>query len=82
MNFILITFLMYECNLLILLVNSISTFVFIFNKGAGASEAILAVTPMETIKVKFIDDQQSAKPRYKGFFHGVGTIIKEQGFFA
>lgn len=47
--------------------------------GAGACEAIFAVTPMETIKVKFIDDQQSAKPRYKGFFHGVRTIVAEQG---
>lgn len=47
--------------------------------GAGVCEAILAVTPMETVKVKFINDQRSAKPRFKGFFHGVGIIIKEQG---
>ncbi|KAK2587243.1 hypothetical protein KPH14_002980 [Odynerus spinipes] len=46
---------------------------------AGVSEAILAVTPMETIKVKFINDQRSANPRYKGFFHGVGMIVKEHG---
>ena len=43
------------------------------------SEAILAVTPMETVKVKFINDQRSATPRFRGFFHGLGTIIKEQG---
>ncbi len=48
--------------------------------GAGVSEAILAVTPMETIKVKFINDQTSAKPRFKGFFHGVKEIVREQGF--
>lgn len=48
--------------------------------GAGVSEAILAVTPMETVKVKFINDQRSEKPRFKGFFHGVSLIIKEQGF--
>lgn len=47
--------------------------------GAGVSEAALAVTPMETIKVKFINDQRSANPRFKGFFHGVGLIVKEQG---
>ncbi|XP_076236233.1 mitochondrial citrate transporter scheggia [Calliopsis andreniformis] len=47
---------------------------------AGASEAIFVVTPMETIKVKFINDQRSANPRYKGFFHGVTMIVKEYGF--
>jgi len=47
--------------------------------GAGVCEAIFAVTPMETIKVKFINDQRSATPRFRGFFHGVSTIIKEQG---
>lgn len=48
--------------------------------GAGVCEAIFAVTPMETVKVKFINDQRSGNPRYKGFFHGVGIIIKEQGW--
>lgn len=47
--------------------------------GAGVSEAILAVTPMETVKVKFINDQQSANPRFRGFFHGVREIIKAEG---
>ena len=42
-------------------------------------EAILAVTPMETVKVKFINDQTSAKPHFRGFFHGVSQIVKEQG---
>lgn len=46
---------------------------------AGVGEAIFAVTPMETIKVKFINDQRSANPRFKGFSHGVGLIIKENG---
>ena len=45
------------------------------------SEAVLAVTPMETVKVKFINDQSNAKPRFRGFFHGVGLIVKEQGEF-
>ena len=34
---------------------------------------------METVKVKFINDQRSAKPQFRGFFHGLKTIIKEQG---
>ena len=33
--------------------------------GAGVSEAIFAVTPMETLKVKFINDQTSANPKFK-----------------
>uniref|UniRef100_A0A0A9W879 Citrate transport protein n=2 Tax=Lygus hesperus TaxID=30085 RepID=A0A0A9W879_LYGHE len=48
--------------------------------GAGICEAILAVTPMETVKVKFINDQRSGNPKYKGFFHGVRLIIKDSGF--
>lgn len=51
--------------------------------GAGTAEAIVAVTPMDTIKTRLIHDQLSRAPadrRYKGFFHGVTTIVKEQGF--
>ncbi|CAH1394335.1 unnamed protein product [Nezara viridula] len=48
--------------------------------GAGVAEAIFAVTPMETVKVKFINDQRSPNPRFKGFFHGVTTIVRDQGF--
>ena len=47
--------------------------------GAGVSEAILAVTPMETVKVKFIADQRSSTPQYRGFAHGLGTIIRSEG---
>ena len=47
--------------------------------GAGVSEAILAVTPMETVKVKFISDQRSANPQYKGFAQGVKAIIASEG---
>lgn len=47
--------------------------------GAGVMEAVVVVCPMETVKVKFIHDQTSANPKYKGFFHGVGQIVKEQG---
>ncbi|CAF1439558.1 unnamed protein product [Adineta steineri] len=47
--------------------------------GAGIAEAIFAVTPMETVKVKFIQDQSLAKPNYRGFFHGVREIIRTEG---
>lgn len=47
--------------------------------GAGISEAIFAVTPMETVKVKFIHDQTLEKPRFRGFAHGLGVIVKSEG---
>jgi len=46
---------------------------------AGTTEAIVIVTPMETLKVKFIHDYTSPQPKYRGFFHGISTIVKEQG---
>lgn len=48
--------------------------------GAGVAEAIFAVTPMETVKVKFIHDQTLEKPRFRGFSHGLGLIVKTEGF--
>uniref|UniRef100_A0A0N5A8F8 Citrate transport protein n=1 Tax=Syphacia muris TaxID=451379 RepID=A0A0N5A8F8_9BILA len=47
--------------------------------GAGLSEAVFAVTPMETVKVKFIHDQALQKPKFHGFFNGLGQIIKSDG---
>ncbi|XP_044131477.1 tricarboxylate transport protein, mitochondrial [Bufo gargarizans] len=47
--------------------------------GAGVAEAIVVVCPMETIKVKFIHDQCSPNPKYRGFFHGVREIIRVEG---
>lgn len=55
---------------------------FLAGLGAGFTEAIVAVTPMDTIKTKLIHDQLSNPPekrKYKGFFHGVRTIVGEQG---
>ncbi|XP_026877937.1 tricarboxylate transport protein B, mitochondrial [Electrophorus electricus] len=52
---------------------------FVCGLGAGVMEAVLVVCPMETIKVKFIHDQTSANPKYRGFFHGVREIIRAQG---
>ncbi|XP_048374853.1 tricarboxylate transport protein, mitochondrial-like [Sphaerodactylus townsendi] len=47
--------------------------------GAGVAEAVVVVCPMETVKVKFIHDQGSPNPKYRGFFHGVREIVQEQG---
>uniref|UniRef100_A0A674CQY1 Solute carrier family 25 member 1 n=1 Tax=Salmo trutta TaxID=8032 RepID=A0A674CQY1_SALTR len=47
--------------------------------GAGVMEAVVIVCPMETVKVKFIHDQSSANPKYRGFYHGVREIIRTQG---
>lgn len=47
--------------------------------GAGVCEAVLAVTPMETIKVKFINDQRSGSPQFKGLIHGVYRIAQTEG---
>merc|ERR1712194_385271 len=56
------------------------------NLGAGFSagilEAVIAVTPMETVKTKLIHDQNSAKPKYNGLIHGVTTMVKEDGIGA
>jgi len=47
---------------------------------AGTAEAIFVTTPQETIKIKLIDDQfKSETPRFQGFFHGVRTIVAEEG---
>lgn len=48
--------------------------------GAGVAEAVIIVCPMETVKVKFIHDQTQPNPKYKGFFNGVGTIVRTEGF--
>ncbi|KAF9433902.1 hypothetical protein BGZ76_008828 [Entomortierella beljakovae] len=48
--------------------------------GAGMTEAILVVTPSETIKTKLIQDGNSPNPKYRGLVHGVKTIVKAEGF--
>ena len=52
---------------------------FLCGLGAGVAMAVFAVTPIETLKVKFINDQTRAKPELRGFFHGVRTIVKTEG---
>lgn len=54
---------------------------FLCGLGAGMSEAVFAVTPMETVKTKFIHDLNQPKDsrKYKGLVHGVSTIVKTEG---
>lgn len=53
---------------------------FIAGLGAGTLEAIFVTTPQETIKVRLIDDAfRPEGPRYRNFFHGVKSIVSEQG---
>lgn len=47
---------------------------------AGMTEAVLAVTPTETIKTKLIHDRNSPTPKYRGLIHGTRTIVKAEGF--
>ncbi|KAL4063359.1 mitochondrial carrier domain-containing protein [Scleroderma yunnanense] len=48
--------------------------------GAGMMEAIIAVTPSETIKTKLIDDAKRPNPQYRGLVHGTMSIVREEGF--
>lgn len=47
--------------------------------GAGMMEAIIAVTPSETIKTKMIEDANRAQPRFNGMVDGVKKIVAEEG---
>ena len=54
----------------------------IFASGfiSGIFEALLVVTPMETLKVKLIHDRFQEQPKFRNFFHGVYMIYKQDGF--
>jgi solute carrier family 25 citrate transporter 1 len=52
---------------------------FICGLSAGAAEAVVVVTPQETLKTKLIHDKLSANPQYKNVFHGIKTIVNQQG---
>ena len=50
--------------------------------GAGAAEAVVAVTPMDTIKTRLIHDQLTRAPherQFRGLLHGVTTIVRADG---
>jgi solute carrier family 25 citrate transporter 1 len=44
---------------------------------AGAMEAVIVVTPQETLKTRLIHDKLSETPRFKNLFHGIYTIVQE-----
>lgn len=46
---------------------------------AGAAESTFVVTPQETLKTKLVHDKMQENPKYKNLFHGISTIVKEQG---
>ena len=46
---------------------------------AGAAEAVMVVTPQETLKTKLIHDKLSAEPKYRNLFHGIYSIVQAQG---
>ncbi|KAG8215431.1 mitochondrial tricarboxylate transporter [Butyriboletus roseoflavus] len=47
--------------------------------GAGMTEAVIAVTPSETIKTKLIDDAKRPSPQYRGLVHGTMSIVRQEG---
>lgn len=46
---------------------------------AGVCEAVIAVTPTETLKTRLIHDRNQPVPRYQGLVHATRTIIAEEG---
>ena len=52
-----------------------STFnTFMCGLAAGTAEALVVVTPQETLKTKLIHDKLSPNPQYKNIFSGIYTI--------
>merc|ERR1740139_1366351 len=48
---------------------------------AGCTEAVVAVTPMETVKVRLIHDKIAGTNKYNGLFNGMSVIGKAEGFW-
>ncbi|KAJ3569873.1 hypothetical protein NP233_g4772 [Leucocoprinus birnbaumii] len=58
--------------------------IFIAGLGAGTTEAILVVNPMEVVKIRLQAQQHSLAdpmeaPRYRNAGHAVYTIVREEG---
>lgn len=47
--------------------------------GAGMLEAIIAVTPSETIKTKLVNESMQPNPRFSGLIQGTREIIRMEG---
>ncbi|KZP13728.1 mitochondrial carrier [Athelia psychrophila] len=59
--------------------------IFVAGLGAGTTEAVAVVTPMEVVKIRLQAQQHSLAdplevPRYRNAGHAVYTIIREEGF--
>ena len=55
--------------------------------GAGTTEAVAVVTPMEVVKIRLQAQKHSLAdpleaPRYRNAGHAVYTIVREEGFAA
>ena len=53
--------------------------------GAGTTEAVMVVTPMEVVKIRLQAQMHSLAdpletPRYRNAGHAVYTIVREEGF--
>lgn len=60
--------------------------VFLAGLGAGTTEAVAVVNPMEVVKIRLQAQQHSLAdplevPRYRNAAHALYTIIREEGFF-
>ncbi|PBK78281.1 mitochondrial carrier [Armillaria solidipes] len=61
--------------------------IFLAGLGAGTTEAVAVVTPMEVVKIRLQAQQHSLAdpletPRYRNAAHAVYTIVREEGFSA
>lgn len=59
--------------------------IFLAGLGAGTTEAVVVVTPMEVVKIRLQAQQHSLAdpldaPKYRNAGHAVYTIIREEGF--
>lgn len=52
---------------------------FMAGSVAGAVESATCMTPMHCIQIKMQQDAELARPRFKGFFHATGRIVREEG---
>jgi len=46
---------------------------------AGAMESTFVVTPQETLKTKLVHDKMQEKHQYRNVFHGIKTIVAQNG---
>jgi solute carrier family 25 citrate transporter 1 len=47
--------------------------------AAGMTEALLAVTPTENVKIRMIQDRNRPNPQYRGLSHAFTSILRSEG---